>query len=513
MLDNIKGRGGCILNLKTLISRINVISSSGALDKEVTSIHYNSKECAKNSIFIAIKGYEIDGHRFIESAIENGATAIVYESDNIEKKANVTYIKVEDSRSAMALLGNTFYNDPSKKINMIGVTGTNGKTSVSFLIREILKHYGEKVGVIGTLGTYIGDEFHEGSRTTPESIELNKTLTQIVDLGIKYTVMEVSSHAQELKRVEDIKYKIAVFTNLSQDHLDFHGDIENYFLSKTKLFTMTDKANIINGDDPYGKRLIKMLNNNKTLNYSYGMDNNCDFIAQNIRIDSKGTFFDIKYKDFHEEFYINTPGLFSVYNAMAAIIVSYLEDIPMSTIKEALKNSTGVPGRFEHLKINKDYSVIIDYAHTPDGLENVLKTINDFANKKIITVFGCGGDRDRKKRPLMGEIAGKYSDYCVVTSDNPRNEEPMSIIKDILPGLDRTNCAYSIIENRKNAIKKALDMAQKNDIILIAGKGHETYQILKDKTISFDEKKIIDEILNEDEKYDKDDNKRSSSSS
>jgi UDP-N-acetylmuramoyl-L-alanyl-D-glutamate--2,6-diaminopimelate ligase len=487
------------LILEKLVEGLKIISYNGNFNKNITKITYDSKQCTLNSLFIAIKGYKTDGHDYIEVAIKNGAIAIICESVPKKLETDITYIQVEDSRSTQAFIANRFYEYPSKKLKMIGITGTNGKTSVAFLISKILGHWGKKIGNIGTIGNYVGDTYYKAKNTTPEAIDLQQMLSQMVNLGIKYTVMEVSSHSLSLKRVNGTNFNIGIFTNLSQDHLDFHQTHEKYFEAKTKLFYITNKANIINGDDPYGKRLIDMLKNSNIRTYSFGITDKCDYMAKDIFIDSKGVSFTFEGEKIKEKFQIGIPGIFSVYNAMAAIITGYIEQVPMETIKSALSDVSAVPGRFEVVNTNTPYNVIIDYAHTPDGLENVLKTINSFSKKRIILVFGCGGDRDKTKRPIMGEIGGKYSSFSIITSDNPRSEDPLSIIKDIIPGIKNTNCPYKVIENRREAIMEALSMAKKDDIILIAGKGHETYQILHDKTIPFDEKLIIKELLSEDE--------------
>lgn len=474
------------------------LSYKGNLDKEILDICYDSRQCSKDCLYIARKGFQSDGHKYIPDAIENGAIAIIYEEQLPAKETGITYIQVSDSRLAQAMLANRFLDFPSNDLKMIGITGTNGKTSISFLIGNILHQWGKKVGSIGTIGNYIGNTFYKANNTTPEALDLQKMLQKMVKENIEYGIMEVSSHALALDRVEGTKYDIGIFTNLSQDHLDFHKTYEKYFLAKAKLFDMTSKANIINGDDSYGRRLIDRLQQRDIPTYSYGVKNpNCDFIAKNISIDSKGVSFDLEGRNIKERFSVAIPGIFSVYNTMAAIIVSLIEGIPLDTIKTALESTSAVPGRFELVDTNTPYSVIIDYAHTPDGLENVLNTIHSFAQGRVISVFGCGGDRDRTKRPIMGEIGGKYSDVCIITSDNPRSEDPLSIIEDIIPGVKKTSCFYKVIENRREAIKTALKMAGEKDVILIAGKGHETYQILKDQTISFNEKEIVQELVKE----------------
>lgn len=493
------------MNLKKLIQGLDIVSCEGETNREITSIHYDSRKCQKNSMFIAINGFNTDGHEYISEAIENGATTILYKNEVNKKQSHITYIKVKNSRLAMATLSNRFYDYPSKKMKLIGITGTNGKTTISFLLGEIFKQWGVKLGIIGTLGNYLGETLYKGTHTTPESVDLQQILHQINEEHIPYTVMEVSSHSLELNRVEDTNFDIGIFTNLSQDHLDFHKNFENYFQAKAKLFHMTDKVNIINGDDIYGEKLISLSKGREIPVYSYGIKNNCDFVAKNIKIDNKGAFFTVNIENNSEGFYINIPGIFSIYNALAAIVLAYIEGIPLEITRKALANLPGVPGRFEMLDTNTPYGIIIDYAHTPAGLENILKTIREFSKGNVIVVFGCGGDRDKGKRPIMGEVAGLYADFMIITSDNPRNEEPLSIIKDIVPGIKKTGKPYKIIEDRKSAIKSALAIGKKDDIILIAGKGHERYQIIQNEIIPFDEKKIINQLLGEGEVDAKDD--------
>ncbi|HHT51281.1 MAG TPA: UDP-N-acetylmuramoyl-L-alanyl-D-glutamate--2,6-diaminopimelate ligase [Eubacteriaceae bacterium] len=498
------------MNLKDIIKELDIELYIGSLEKEISDITYDSREAMQNSLFVAIRGYSVDGHDYIDLAIKKGAIAVVCEVIPEIKVEGVTYIQVKDSRMAQGFIANKFFKEPSKRLSLIGITGTNGKTSVVYIISRILEKWGKKTGNIGTLGNYIGENFTEAKNTTPEAIDLQRMLSQMVEQDIEYGVMEVSSHSLSLNRVVGNNYSIGIFTNLSQDHLDFHLTKENYFQAKSKLFNLTHKANIINGDDPYGIRLIEKLKKHRDIpTYSYGITNKCDFLAKDIHIDNKGLSFLLEGENIKENFRIGIPGIFSVYNAMASIISCYIEQVPIDIIKGALKEIKAVPGRLEVVDTNTPYSVIIDYAHTPDGLENVLKTIKTFSKNRLILVFGCGGDRDKTKRPIMGEIGARYSDFVIVTSDNPRSEDPHSIIEDILPGVEGGNCPYKIIENRREAIREALSMGKKDDIILIAGKGHETYQILKDKTIPFNEKEIIKEILEEDEKNGKYDTGRS----
>lgn len=457
----------------------------------INNINYNSKEISEGDVFFCIKGLKTDGHKYARAALEKGAVAIIVE-DDIEELLNCTVIKVEDSRKALSLASANYYGNPSKKLKIIGITGTNGKTTSTYILKSILEEAGYKVGLVGTIANYIGKDRYESERTTPESLELQKLFNEMVEKKVDYCVMEVSSHSLILDRVYGIEFDYGIFTNLTQDHLDFHKTFENYFNAKLKLFENSGNI-IVNIDDIYGKKIeayiSSKLSEKKIFNFS--IEEASEFRAKEISINEKGIKFSIIYNDEKLSFDMPIPGKYNVYNALGCIKVALNEGIGKEVIQAAI-NKVIVPGRCEIIG-NDKITVIIDYAHTPDGLSNILNTVKEFTKGRLICVFGCGGDRDATKRPIMGKIATEISDLCIITSDNPRTEEPMNIIKDIVNGLYKEN--YIIIENRREAIDKAIAMAQQNDIIVIAGKGHETYQILKDKTIEFDEKKIVQEIL------------------
>lgn len=479
--------------LKELLKGINYEVLKGNDEVAINNICYDNRMVSKDDIFVCIKGFSTDGHKFVDGAIKNGATTIIVQDDVIVDY-EVTLIKVDDTRKALALISSNYYNNPSSKINIIGVTGTNGKTTTAFMIKSILEEAGHKVGLIGTIANYIGDKVIKTERTTPESLELQKLFSEMVIEGVEYCVMEVSSHSLELDRVYGVEFKCGIFTNLTRDHLDFHKTFENYYNAKFKLFERS-KVKIINMDDEYGVRVKKDLvdlNSKDVLTIS--TNKSSDFLALEIKSHEKGSEFKIAIDGLNEEFYVDIPGLYNVYNAMGAIISCYKLGIPMNNIKAGISEVV-VPGRCERVakELNLPYEIIIDYAHSPDGLENIINTVRACTSKKVITVFGCGGDRDKVKRPMMGKIATELSDSVIVTSDNPRSEEPMSIINDIIQGIEVSN--YIIIENRYEAIKEALTIANQGDIVLIAGKGHETYQILKEGTIHFDEREVIYEIL------------------
>ncbi|NFO03243.1 UDP-N-acetylmuramoyl-L-alanyl-D-glutamate--2,6-diaminopimelate ligase [Clostridium botulinum] len=483
------------MNLKDILKGIDYKLVQGSLDKEISSVNYDSRKVKKSDIFICIKGYATDGHKYIQKAIENGASVIIMQDDIEVVNKNISVIKVKDTRKALALIGINYYDNPSKKMKIIGITGTNGKTTTAFMIKSILESNGKKVGLIGTIANYIGNEKLHTERTTPESLELQELFNNMVNKGVEYCVMEVSSHSLELDRVYGVDFEVGIFTNLTRDHLDFHKTFENYYNSKFKLFKRSN-IRIINNDDNYGKQVIKDLNKLKAKNiYEYSIREDSNFKAFDEKMGSKNISFKVNLEK-EEEFILSIPGEYNIYNALGAIGACYKLNIPMEAIREGI-NKVIVPGRCERTATNYNlpYDIIIDYAHTPDGLQNILETARGFTQGKLIAIFGCGGDRDKVKRPQMGEIGTDIADIAIVTSDNPRSEEPMKIIEDILVGIEKDN--YEVIENRKDAIKKAMDIAKENDVIVIAGKGHETYQILKDKTIHFDEREIVKQILDD----------------
>ncbi len=480
--------------LKEVIKGLEVLDIKGSLDIEIDNIQYDSRKVEDNSLFICIKGFTVDGHNFIDMAIEKGAKAFLVEED-VDERDGVTFIKVKNTREDMAKVADNFYNHPSQRFDVIGVTGTNGKTSITTFLNEILTSQGAKVGLIGTIKISDGDNVIESNSTTPESRDLQGYFNQMINNGCKYCAMEVSSHALALNRVSQTKYNVGVFTNLTPDHLDFHKDLDDYRSAKEKLFYMTSNANIINIDDEGGKVIYNNIKKLKTKCYTYAIDNKADFMAKDIKIEARGVSYRLITPTYESDIFVPVPGKFTVYNTLAVIATCYALEIPKDVVLDGLKNTGGVAGRFEAISNESGISVIVDYAHTPDALENVIKTAREFAKKRIITVFGCGGDRDTTKRPLMGDIAQKLSDICIVTSDNPRTEDPELIIKDILKGLDKTKENYKVVLDRKEAIKVAIDMAQKDDVILIAGKGHENYQILGDTKYHFDDKEIASEFL------------------
>ncbi|WP_196594405.1 UDP-N-acetylmuramoyl-L-alanyl-D-glutamate--2,6-diaminopimelate ligase [Pectinatus sottacetonis] len=473
-------------------------------DKQINSIECDSRKVKKGALFFCIKGATVDGHDFVPQAVKNGAVAIIAEKDVVVPD-NIIKIIVSNVHEAIEKIVPYFYDYPGKKMRMIGVTGTNGKTTITYIIRAILRKAGYKVGLIGTIKIMIEDKVMAIHNTTPDIIKLQQTLYDMDKAGMQYVVMEVSSHALALNRVAGCEYDTAVFTNLTRDHLDFHKTFANYAKAKAKLFISltaqdnikNNKTAIINIDDKTGPF---MLEHTKCRVLTYAVDKaSASIKASNINIHANGADFSVTYENTTINLNLGITGLFNVYNVMGAIGAALAENIKPAVIKEALETFHSVPGRFELVRAGQDFSVIVDYAHTPDGLENVLKTAKQIAKKRIITVFGCGGDRDRTKRPIMGEIAARLSDVVIATSDNPRSEDPEFILaeveKGVIPALHGN--FHEKITDRRKAIYRAVELAEKDDIIIITGKGHENYQILKDETIHFDDKEVAVDAIKE----------------
>lgn len=480
--------------LENLIKNIDVIEVIGSLDIEVTGINHDSRKVRPGNIFVAIEGFTVDGHDFIEDVVNKGAKVIVIEKDILVEK-DITVIKVNDTRDALAKLSSAFLGEPSRKMNLIGVTGTNGKTTITYLLKSIFEENNNKIGVIGTNGNIINGKLYKTDNTTPESLALQEIFHNMVELNTDTCIMEVSSHALDMKRVECSDFDIGVFTNLSEEHLDYHETMEEYFKSKLKLFFMTKKANIINIDDSYGKLIVKNISDRETSLITYGLTADADVYASDIEYSASGVAFNLNTPNGSVDIDFNIPGEFSVYNALAAACCGLAYSLDLKTIKTGLEKVEGVKGRFEIVPTNKDFTVIIDFAHTADSLEKTLTVIDEFAEGRKIVVFGAGGNRDKTKRPIMGETVAKHADLAIVTSDNPRYEDPEKIIQDIIKGIERVNGDYIYYVDRKEAIRYALENAKPKDIILLAGKGHETYTIIKDKVIPFDERQIVLDML------------------
>ncbi len=457
---------------------------------EVQGVTADSRKVNKGDAFICIKGTTFDGHTAAMAAEDSGAAVIIAERDTGAK----CQIIVPDTREALALMSANYFGNPHKDLKIIGITGTNGKTSVTYILKQVLEFCGHKVGLIGTIHNLIGDREVPTNNTTPGAYEIHSLFKQMKDEGCEYVVMEISSHALDQKRVFGIEFDAAVFTNLTQDHLDYHKTMDNYFLAKSKLFLNTKKA-IINFDDEYGQKLCE-LSAAEQITFSLLSDNST-YSAKDISYRPDGVAYSFVGFNTIQKINIAIGGKFSVYNSMAAICVLLELGFKLSDIAAAIAKISGIKGRAEAVPTGKDFTVIIDYAHTPDGLINILRSFKRFKDSRLVVLFGCGGDRDKTKRAVMGKVATQYADYVIVTSDNPRSEEPMSIIDDILEGIKGSKTPYKVIENRVDAIKFAIKNARSHDIIVLAGKGHETYQILKDGKIYLDERLVVKEALGE----------------
>ncbi len=474
----------------------NLYISEKVKDVSVTGIFIDSRKCTLNSMFVAYKGETQDSHNFVIDAYKLGARFFVlnfvpYQLENLQ---DISYIVVKDSREALALCSKTFYkyND---YVNLIGITGTNGKTSTTHFVHKLLLENGIGAGSIGTLGVYCNDEKIDKSitaATSPEYVELIDILDHYNKQGVNNCVMEVTSHALHYKKVYNLKFKAGLFTNLTQDHLDFHKTMENYFEAKAKLFKMCE-VGFINADDKWG---VKLLESNPCKCYTYSVEADSDYKAYDLDITDKSVAFSVKLSGVEERFKINVPGLFTVYNALGSILVAnVIYGIEPSKIRAVFEKMSGVPGRMYTVTEKENYTVVVDYAHTPDALEKVIESARKVAKGRVVTVFGCGGDRDKTKRPIMGNIATSLSDFTIITSDNPRTEEPNSILKDVVAGVKASKDAYIEIVDREEAIKYAIENAKENDFIIVAGKGHEDYQIIGTTKIHFDDVEVARKYL------------------
>lgn len=479
--------------LNKLVDGLEIISIKGSLEKEISDIAYDSRKVRKGSLFVCIEGTKMDGHKFIAEAIENGASALLVQQD-VTAPEGITTVRVHDTRFGLAFVSAAFFGNPSSKINVIGVTGTKGKTTTTYMIKSMLEAAGQKVGLIGTIQNMIGDEVLYTERTTPESYDLQALFAEMLSKGVQSVVMEVSSQGLELNRVGCTEFATGIFTNLTSDHIGpgEHKDFDEYMRAKAKLFKMCKKG-LINIDSPYASG---MMENGGCEFFTYGVENDAGIKAYNICKSRSGVEFDVTTPWFAGRIKIGLLGAFNVYNALAAIGACGLAGIPADAIKKGLA-AVKVRGRVESVETGKDFSVIVDYAHNALSLENVLISLREFVEGRLICVFGCGGDRDKSRRFEMGEVSGKLSDFTVITSDNPRTEDPLAIMDNIETGIKRTNGQYVKIEDRREAIKYSIQNAKRGDIVLIAGKGHETYQMFKDKTIHFDDAEVVREVLNE----------------
>jgi UDP-N-acetylmuramoyl-L-alanyl-D-glutamate--2,6-diaminopimelate ligase len=479
--------------LDKIINGLEVEEIKGNINVEISGIAYDSRKVKKDFIFVCIDGKTVDGHKFVTFAIENGSKVLLVQKE-VDVPEGITVIKVKDTRLALAFISDTFYGHPSGKFKLIGITGTKGKTTTTYMIKAILEKSGQKVGLVGTLGSRIGDEYLATERTTPESLDLQSIFDEMNEKYVNSVVMEVSSQGLALNRVTGCEYEIGVFTNITQDHIGpkEHLTFEDYLEAKKKLFKMCKKG-LINIDAKYSKDIIK---NAECEILTYGIDNDADIKAEEIEKYPDGVTFKVITPWFSGFVKVGMPGKFSIYNALAAIGVCGLMGVPFEAAKAGLEKIS-VPGRAEVIYSGDDFTILTDYAHTPDSFENILSTFKAFAPGRLVCVFGCGGDRDKSKRPVMAEIASRLADFTIITSDNPRTEEPIAIINDIEKGIIGSKAEYITIIDRREAIKYTMENFKPKDIIILAGKGDETYQIFGTKQIHFDEREVVKEILEE----------------
>lgn len=478
------------MKLKELLQGVNVLKTNVDMETDIQNVCYDSRKVGEGDLFVAVTGFVTDGNRFIPMALQKGAVAVV---TAIQPAEEIPYILVDSDRLALALLGKNYYGDPAADMKIIGVTGTNGKTSTTLLLKHVLENtIGAKVGLMGTMENMIGEVRMEASRTTPESFELYGLLRQMRDGGCTHVVMEVSSHAVALDRIAGLHFAACAFTNLTEDHLDFHKTMENYCDAKAELFARCDSA-VGNFDDPWFQRMFKKA---ACPVLTFSVKKEAGLYAKNISLPADGVRFTAVCGKEEAEIQVVIPGLFTVYNVLTVLGIAVNLGISLQEAAEALKTAKSVKGRVEVVPTpGKDYTILIDYAHTPDGLLNVLTLLKSICKGRLIAVFGCGGDRDPVKRPIMGKIGTDMADVAIITSDNPRTEDPMSIIDEIVAGVKKNN--YKIVENRPQAIRLAMDIAKKDDIIVLAGKGHETYQEICGVKYHLDEREIVAAYLEE----------------
>ncbi|MBF7083248.1 UDP-N-acetylmuramoyl-L-alanyl-D-glutamate--2,6-diaminopimelate ligase [Desulfallas sp. Bu1-1] len=491
----------CGLLLSNLLAGLPLVDVALVSDQQVLGIAYDSRQVEPGFLFVAIKGFKTDGHLYVRDAVERGAVAVALQQD-VPVPEGVSRVLAEDTRRLLPLLSARFYDYPARKMKLVGVTGTNGKTTTTNLVEAVYREHGFKTGLVGTIHNRIGDRVLPVERTTPESTDLQRLLAGMAGEKVQVVTMEVSSHALVLHRVDECEFDTAIFTNITQDHLDFHGDMEEYLRAKSLLFAGLGrdahkpgaKHVVVNIDDRAAQAIIEAC---RVPVITYGVERPAGVTARDVRVTAGGVSFTAVVRDGESiDLRLRLTGKFNVYNALAAVAAGVADGIPLPVIKRALEGVPGVPGRFELVDRGQDFAVVVDYAHTPDGLENVLVTAREITSGRLITVFGCGGDRDRTKRPVMGELAARMSDLAVVTSDNPRTEDPMGIIEDILRGVQKVAGAnYLVVPDRREAIRRAIQSAKTGDVVLIAGKGHEDYQIIGTRKYHFDDREEAEAAL------------------
>lgn len=471
-----------------------VLETRGDLDIEIAQLITDSRVKAENGLFFCIRGLRVDAHTFAHQVEQNGCTALIVEY--FIEDSPLVQVKVENVRSAMAYIAGAFYGHPARRLRMVGVSGTKGKTTTSYLMKAVLEAAGLKTGLIGTTGNMIGDKHLPSNMTTPDPVDLHKCLRQMVDEGVEAVSMEVSAHAVDMHRLDGVEFEAACYTNLSQDHLDYFGTMEKYFEAKKSFFMHGAVRNAaLNVDEETSERIRRDL---QVPCLTFGISADADVFARDIEISEEGVSFTIRLQRLEEmPISMHLTGMFNVYNALAAASLAMIMGIDKEFIRKGLESIRNVPGRVEVLDTHTPYKVILDYAHSPDALENVLHTVRAFTKGRLITLVGCGGDRDHGKRPIMGEIAGRMADFTVLTSDNPRTEDPAAILRSIEEGMRRTDGEYVVIENRRDAIRYALEIGREGDVIVLAGKGNETYQDIMGVKRPFDEKVIVQELLEE----------------
>ena len=487
------------MKLSELITNLDAKEIIGDLNLNIKGIYHNSREIKRDFLFICIKGFTFDGHNFIDEAINKGAVALVVEKE-IPLRPGITIIRVDDSRKALAILANQFYGFPSRKLKLIGVTGTNGKTTITYMLRAIFQEEGYRTGLLSTAQNIIGDNINSSQMTTMESIDLQKILKEMVEQKNDYAVMEVSSHALQLSRVEGCDFDAAIFTNISKEHFEIHKNFSNYLKAKKKLFLSLNRSKkeaskkfaIINIDEEYSKDFIDC---NKVNLITFGIEKQAEIRARNIKIELKSSFFIVETPVGNTEIFLNFSGRYNICNALAATATAITQGIPLDTISRAFSKFYGAPGRYKLLEYGQNYTIVIDFAHNYHGLENILQNLRNFAPHNIITVFGHGGEKYNKVRATMGEVLGIYSDYTVITADNPKSEDPIEIAQEIERGVKKTGKDYIIITDRVKAIKHALEKAEEGDIVLIAGKGPEKEQIYHNRAIHHKDEEVVKYIL------------------
>ena len=487
------------MKLSELITNLDAKEIIGDLNLNIKGIYHNSREIKRGFLFVCIKGFTSDGHNFIDEAINRGAVALVVEKE-IPPRPGITIIRVDDSRKALAILANQFYGFPSRKLKLIGVTGTNGKTTITYMLRAIFQKEGYRTGLLSTAQNIIGDNINSSQMTTMESIDLQKTLKEMVEQKNDYAVMEVSSHALQLSRVEGCDFDVAIFTNISKEHFEIHKNFPNYLSAKKKLFLSLNKSKkeyckkfaVINIDEEHSKDFIDC---NKVNLITYGIEKEADIRAKKIEMNLKDSSFMVETPLGETRIYLNFSGVYNIYNALASIATAITQGIFPGVISQALSEFYGAPGRYKLLEYGQSYNIIIDFAHNYHGLRNILGNLRNFTSHKIITVFGHGGEKYNKVRATMGEVIGTYSDYIVITADNPKSEDPMEIAQEIERGVKKTDKDYIIITDRVKAIKHALEKAEEGDVVLIAGKGPENEQIYHNRAIHHNDEEVVRNIL------------------